>query len=61
MVVLNKDGFGLGSMRMLMGGAAAGLVYLGFLTEKRRPLGTMLMGELLFSVKSDMCLGVTVS
>lgn len=61
MVVLNKGGFGLGSMRMLMGGAAAELVDLGFLTGKSRPMGTMLMCELLFSVKSNMCLGVTLS
>lgn len=43
MVVLNKDGFGLGSMRMLMGDSALRLVDLGFLTEKSRPMGTTLM------------------
>ena len=61
MVVLNKEGFGLGSMCMLMGGAASRLVDLGFLTEKSRPMGTMLTCELLSSVKSNMCLGVILS
>lgn len=55
MVGLKKDGFGLGSMCMLMGGAVSGLVRLCFLTEKSRPMGTVLMCELLLSVKSNMC------
>lgn len=33
-VVLSKEGFGLGFMCMLMGGAASRLVDLGFLTRK---------------------------
>lgn len=63
MVVLNKDGFGfgLGSMGMLMGGAAPGLVDLDLLTEKSRPVGTVLMCELVFSVKSNVRLSVTLS
>lgn len=60
-VVLNKDGFGLGSMCMLMGGAASRLVDLDLLTEKSRPVGTVLMCELVFSVKSNAHLGVTLS
>lgn len=60
-VALNKGGFGLGSMCMLMGDAASRLVDLGFLTEKSRPMGTMLMCELLCGVKSSMYLGVTLS
>lgn len=61
MVVLNKDGFGLGSMPALTGDAVSRLVDSGFLTEKSRPVGTMLICEILFSVESNTRLGVTLS
>jgi len=57
-VVLSVDGFGLGSMRRLMGDAASGLVGLDYLTEEGRLRGTMLVCETLFGVKSRMCFEV---
>lgn len=61
MLVLNKEGFGHGSVCIPMGDAASELGDLGFLTEKSRPVGTVLMCEMLLSVKLNMCLGVTLN